>query len=227
MKVDVGVGFARAESLRANARLAYVENGNVVVEDLATKRLRRHAVVTGPACPLAFDVDGRTLFHSGDQLVAIDFVRGRSRALTKFGPAARRGIIWDLHVAPDGRRVLFTRARPRPMRVARLDRASGVVRNVCTMAGVWRFAPHWPSGSLFVAIAHPVPALWQMDLDGKNARRLALTPVPYDLQVAPDGAFLVYSTAESPTRQFVVRRDLATGVTTSFAGTAPALSPDG
>ena len=50
-------------------------------------------------CPLAWNPDGRTLYHAAEQLYAIDIERGGQRPLTRFPPEEHHSIFWNLSTA--------------------------------------------------------------------------------------------------------------------------------
>jgi Tol biopolymer transport system component len=58
-------------------------------------------------CPLVFSPDGRTLYHSNDQIVAIDLRSKRVRRVTNFKGSDRYGVFWHLFVSPDGEKLYF------------------------------------------------------------------------------------------------------------------------
>jgi Tol biopolymer transport system component len=228
---ELGPGFSYASRLRGPYTLAYAKFRDLVVHNLRTGR-RRRLYEEGPgrsACPLAWSPDGRTLFHSHQgEVIAVDVATGTPKTLTSFGADGERPTIyWQLHCSPDGSRLLFLRMRDLGggSKIYSASTETGEVHEVCSMERLWNFACSWQHDLLLATIfTGKEPALWRMDLEGRNAQRISQGWLPSELQIAADGEHAVYELQSG-----VWSLDLRTGDTRRVVewGSDPALSPDG
>jgi Tol biopolymer transport system component len=240
---EIGPGFKLVERLRVPYRLAYARAAlafEVVVHDLGTGKGRLLFQDAGghSFCPLAWSSDGRTVFHSyRGEVVALDVDDGTSRRVTSFDDEAKRAsIYWQLQCSPDGERLLFMRNRGfyeghppeawgHVVHIIYSVRTDGTdLREVCAIPSVQNFACSWRHNLLLVTTSGKQPALWRMDLEGRNAERVCNGALFSDLQVAPDGEHAVYHLQSG-----AWSRDLRTGDVERIVewGKVPALSPDG
>jgi hypothetical protein len=150
-------GFSLVRTLSSSARFAYIERSTVKVRRASGRAGRsvyvdkRHSKV----CPLAWSARGRTLFHAHDEIMRIDTVTRRAKAITRLSKEERGGVHWQLQLSADDSTLIFlvTREIKRGTRwTARICMAptkGGPLREVFSQPSraknaVWKFEAHWP-----------------------------------------------------------------------------------
>jgi hypothetical protein len=96
-------GFSFVEKVASSARFAYIERSAVKVRR-ASGRVGRSVYVDkrhSKACPLAWSAGGRTLFHAHDEIMRIDTVTRKAKAVTRLSKEERGGVHWQLQSSAD------------------------------------------------------------------------------------------------------------------------------
>jgi Tol biopolymer transport system component len=248
-KIVIGLadGFAFADRLNTRRRIAYVDHvgsAHRVCVACADGSQRGEVFDDGDshlACPLAWSPDGRTLYHSHDQIYAIDVASATARTVTHFPENELFGVYWHLKCSPDNQTLIFrhnpsphhnplTSYKVLPSRVCAATTSDGNVRILLEDIPdrrLWQFDCHWQQ-NLIVAVMiakHPASELWRFDLDGKKPVLIATMPqVPDWPVISPDGTELAYSNRSGIYTLSIA--DRGSDQVASF-GTSQAWSPDG
>jgi Tol biopolymer transport system component len=186
-------------------------------------------------CPPAWSADGKTLYHSHDQIVAIDVVTGAVRTVTDF--RVGEGANWFLSCSPDGRTLAFLlfplinldMATVGPVRFCTIGtdgRDFRVVLQEPEGCRLWRADVLWQSRQGIVSGIMPNGwvGFWKVDLDGGALARVGQEPPgAQDFQLSPDGQRIVFfgdgiAVLSLPDGQIRL---------ISHRGTNPSWSPDG
>ena len=231
-------GFSLTRTLSSSARFAYVERSAVKVRR-ASGRTGRSVYVDkrhSKACPLAWSVHGRTLFHAHDEVMRIDTVTRRSKAITKLSKEERGGVHWQLQSSADGSTLIFLvtrefkRRKRWSARICMAPTKGGPLREVFSRPSgskdnLWKFETNWPRNLIIANTCNwPTWKLWRIDLTSKRARVILTTDDLYDFAISPDGTRLACDHAGGiwllDIDRPVLRRFIA-------KGHKPAWSPDG
>src|SRR5579863_5715597 len=107
--VRLAPGFTSVERLQAARRIAYKEGHRVFVATPSMSDARLLFDEQGPSlnCPLAWSVDGTTVYLSHEQIYAVDTDTAAVRAVTDFRDKDRFGANWLLQPTPDGSSLVF------------------------------------------------------------------------------------------------------------------------
>lgn len=193
-------GFSLARTLSSSARFAYIERSAVKVRR-ASGRAGRSVYVDkrhSKACPLAWSAQGRTLFHAHDEVMRIDTVTGKAKAVTRLSKEERGGVHWQLQSSGDGSTLIFllTREFKRQKRwTARICMApakGGPLREVFGRPSgskdhLWKFEANWPRNLVIANTYSGTWKLWRIDLTSKRAHVILTTDDLYDFAISPDG----------------------------------------
>jgi hypothetical protein len=231
-------GFSLARALSSSARFAYIEGSAVKVRRVSGRAGRsvyvdkRHS----KACPLAWSTGGRTLFHAHDEIMRIDTVTRRAKAITRLSKEERGGVHWQLQSSADDSSLIFRVRREikRQKRwIARICMAptkGGPLTEVFSRPSgsedhLWRFETFWPRNFIIANVCNwPTWKLWRIDLTSKRASVILTTDDLCDFAISPDGTRLACEHAGGiwllDIDRPVLRRFIA-------KGHKPAWSPDG
>jgi hypothetical protein len=164
----IGEGFKLVPFLHVDWWVAYKRGMAVRLENVGSEGHRAYLedVRGGPACPVAWGPDARTLFTSrGDEVVAIDSVDGSVRVIA---PARA---VWTIATTPDGSTLFFQRD---PGHV--LTSVSIMTGSTATlMPNVWSVAFDWSDRVAYVLqnVPRGRATIWRVGLDDSEPTKLA------------------------------------------------------
>jgi len=239
--------FPLADRLQRQDRLAYMVRSSielrtlsdstprVVFSDKPFEAANQHRGLS-VSCPLAWTPDGTTLFHSHDQILAIDVMTGQARAVTRFPEGEFGSVRWQLRTYPDGRSLLFLcgpgllSGRARPLRICTVPTAGGVVQDLFAFPdesniSLCSFDVCWSEGFLIALADGPAgSSLWRVDLNNGNHRLLYESDDIRNVSIEPSGDRVLFEH-----RGGIDVSDTATGAVRELvsAGRFPSWSPDG
>ena len=245
-RIGLAPEFSFTDSLSVRHRLAYVgTNGHghavfVARADGSECREVFRGTRRWVSCPLAWGPDGRTLYCSHDQILAIDVGSGTVRAVTDFPEEDQFSVTWFLTCSPDGRSLVFTQRREHAA-----GSRTGVSSRLCIIGtdgsgfrvllgsaerDVWRADAQWQCNLLVAQLnsKQQDAELWAMDLNGENQRCIASFPeAPGEIALSPDGEHVAYSRCGGSQGLHLLH--LPSGKRRQLAGfgSSPSWSPDG
>ncbi len=217
-QITLASGFSFAERLTSSQQLAYKDDMTISLKQFNGKSPQKlfKDKNGSPSCPLAWSPDGRTLYHSYDQIYAIDVATRRSRPVTHFSDEDAVSVIWFLTVSPDGNELLFTEHKRmifQDIMAARLQRNRAALPHHVArirvdgthyarlVEGTKDWDPsmvqcNWPRQLLVMVIVVNKPSpgfeLWTSDMNGKNARRVGPFIAGPWLDLSPDARQVAY-----------------------------------
>jgi hypothetical protein len=212
-------GFQVVPHLKADWLIAYKRNmAAVAVENIGSDDQRSFLddVRGGPACPVTWGPDARTLFTTrGHEIVAIDIVDGSTR------PILSVHAVWILEPTPDGDALIF---RDDTGALRRVKIATGAVETLTP--NVWQAAFDWAQGAAYFVRSVPKKGaeIWRIGLEGSEATLLAHVKGAGHLSLSHDRRTLAIGDWYRPSEIKIL--DLgSSSVRALVSGNDPAYSP--
>lgn len=235
--------------IESRRRIAYKDRSQVILiraDGTDARVLCQENGARSIDCPLVWSPDGKTLYHSREQVVGIDVASGQMRDATSFPPEDEFGVHWYLECSPDGRQLCYLHHSGQgDSHGNNLDRQhqSRSTRTRLCLAGsdganmhvllesnadrnLWSAAAQWRHDRVVVNVQGKPDerGLWTMSTSGANRTRIYPMPI-----TAPKCLALSEHEVACADPSGICAISLSEGVRRQIShfGGAPAWSPDG